>query len=392
LAENCLAFCDAFILYEEPYGIVREHSDGVTYRSNSNCGFLIEVPGALSISMVFTSFQTELGYDYLTIYNGPNTSFPMLTYLSGSFLPHPIRSSSNSLYVSFYSDFSVEFTGFLAYYTDTARCPNSCSTHGVCYNETCLCYGGYTGVDCTQELQTPDINLGVSYNDVVLDYQWKFYRIQIDQDATQLFVDFNRVSNQGNPELYLQSGGYPTFQDWIVKSYSWGDGLYLRFPSKGPYYFGVYGNANQGYSNYSFTVSLTCPESCGNGACDNGFCVCNYCWEGDVCDRNTCGGFSATAAAFIAILIIVGSAGVIGLFLWCIVRYKRGRKSTPSNLPALEMAESTSTNLDSHPTDTSASTPRTDVTTPYASPRDVTVDLKETKGKSKGYKQFEDEP
>jgi len=385
-------FCQNFILYEEPFGIVREHSDGVTYRSNSDCGFLIQVPGASSISLVFTQFQTEVYYDWVAVYDGVNSSARVLTAASGSFLPHPVRSSGNSMYVEFYSDFTVEFTGFVAQYTDSAYCPASCNNRGICFNGTCICTGGYSGTDCSQTYTPETIILGKEYDDVVVDHQWKYYKIVIDEEAAQLLIDFDRSSFQGNPELYLNSNAYPSFENWVVHSYTWGDGLVLRFPSHGTYYFGVYGNSNQGYSNYTFTVSLTCPESCGNGACDNGLCVCNYCYEGDVCDRNTCGGFSATAAAFIAIFVIVGSAGIVGMFLWCIVRYRRGRRS-PSGLPAVELSESGSTTgLDGHPTDnTATTTPRTDVTTPYASPREVVPEVKEAKNKTKGYKQFEDE-
>lgn len=43
-------------------------------------------------------------------------------------------------------------------------CPNNCSGHGVCANETCSCDGGYVGEDCSQQLSQPPTNFTIPLN------------------------------------------------------------------------------------------------------------------------------------------------------------------------------------------------------------------------------------
>lgn len=60
------------MIYDEPVGVIRDHSNGVEYRPNSDCSFLIDIPGAPTVSLVFSSFQLEDFYDYIIIYDGDN--------------------------------------------------------------------------------------------------------------------------------------------------------------------------------------------------------------------------------------------------------------------------------------------------------------------------------
>ncbi|HPH82554.1 MAG TPA: hypothetical protein PL185_08255, partial [Flavobacteriales bacterium] len=78
--------------------------------------FCSDVPGQC-VSLSFTSFNTELDADILTIYDGPNTSAALIGAFSGSTLPTGITSSTNStgcLTLSFSSNSSVNSVGFQA--------------------------------------------------------------------------------------------------------------------------------------------------------------------------------------------------------------------------------------------------------------------------------------
>ncbi len=57
-----------------------------------------------TIQVVFSSFATESGWDYLYVYDGPNTSSTLLGTYSGSSNPGTITSSGTTLTFRFYSD------------------------------------------------------------------------------------------------------------------------------------------------------------------------------------------------------------------------------------------------------------------------------------------------
>ncbi len=58
------------------------------------------------VKAIFNSFNIESGWDYLTVYNGPSTSSPILFSATGSYIPNTLASThpSGTLTFSFYSD------------------------------------------------------------------------------------------------------------------------------------------------------------------------------------------------------------------------------------------------------------------------------------------------
>ncbi len=87
------------------------------YSNGMNGTATIAPTGASSVRLTFTSFQTEGGYDYLTIYDGPTTASPVIGTYSGLTLPNnglPIVSTGGALTVRFSSDGSVTYPGFEA--------------------------------------------------------------------------------------------------------------------------------------------------------------------------------------------------------------------------------------------------------------------------------------
>uniref|UniRef100_A0A8B9RZV4 CUB and Sushi multiple domains 2 n=1 Tax=Accipiter nisus TaxID=211598 RepID=A0A8B9RZV4_9AVES len=82
----------------------------------------------------FCSFSLEPGYDFLHIYDGPDSLSPLIGSFYGSQLPERIESSSNSLFLAFRSDASVSNTGFVIDYTENPR--ESCFDPGSIKNGT----------------------------------------------------------------------------------------------------------------------------------------------------------------------------------------------------------------------------------------------------------------
>ena len=65
----------------------------------------------LSLSFSF-SFSIEPNYDFLYIYDGPDSNSPLIGSFQDSKLPERIESSSNTMHLAFRSDGSVSYTGF----------------------------------------------------------------------------------------------------------------------------------------------------------------------------------------------------------------------------------------------------------------------------------------
>lgn len=75
------------------------------YRNNENSVFTLASPDpGGQITLSFTSFNTEANYDFVRIYDGANTSSPLLGTFSGNINPGTFTSSGNALTIRFTSD------------------------------------------------------------------------------------------------------------------------------------------------------------------------------------------------------------------------------------------------------------------------------------------------
>lgn len=63
-------------------------------------------------SLSISSFNIEPNYDFLYIYDGPDSNSPLIGSFQDSKLPERIESSSNTMHLAFRSDGSVSYTGF----------------------------------------------------------------------------------------------------------------------------------------------------------------------------------------------------------------------------------------------------------------------------------------
>jgi hypothetical protein len=92
------------------------------YRDDQNCYRAISViPDAASMSISFSSFNTENNYDKLYIYDGVSTSdVKLLNAHSGTSTPAGKQSTNAVVLFRFTSDGSITRTGFTA--TWTASC------------------------------------------------------------------------------------------------------------------------------------------------------------------------------------------------------------------------------------------------------------------------------
>jgi hypothetical protein len=127
-------------------------SDGPSeYQNNANCTWFISSSGLISLS--FSSFHTESGYDFVTI-NNCTSSFScveQVARLSGDYSyvsQSPIFTSSTGyMQVRLTSDSSVVSSGFVAsWFVPCTDCPtNSSSPAGSTALTSCTCNAGFPG-------------------------------------------------------------------------------------------------------------------------------------------------------------------------------------------------------------------------------------------------------
>lgn len=88
------------------------------YRNNTDCSWLIAPDdSATSIKLTFDRFETESANDVLTIYDGENTSAPVLGSYSGSSIPSLIQSTGDRVFLTFTSNAADTAAGFLISYS-----------------------------------------------------------------------------------------------------------------------------------------------------------------------------------------------------------------------------------------------------------------------------------
>ncbi|XP_016814233.2 CUB and sushi domain-containing protein 2 isoform X3 [Pan troglodytes] len=95
------------------------------YLNSLNCVWKIVVPEGAGIQIQVVSFVTEQNWDSLEVFDGADNTVTMLGSFSGTTVPALLNSTSNQLYLHFYSDISVSAAGFhLEYKTvGLSSCP-----------------------------------------------------------------------------------------------------------------------------------------------------------------------------------------------------------------------------------------------------------------------------
>jgi len=91
-----------------------------TYDNNINCAWLLVTSATQWLRLDFVSLKTDPGHDFVRVYDGRNSSAPLLSELSGTALkslPSLISNRGNALYVTFTSNEIDQYPGFVALVT-----------------------------------------------------------------------------------------------------------------------------------------------------------------------------------------------------------------------------------------------------------------------------------
>jgi hypothetical protein len=112
-----IASCPFSGSFYDSGGSGSDYTDGETYTKT------FTAPAGSCLSFSFSAFATESCCDELTIYDGPNTSSPVIGTYAGTTSPGSFSSSGTSVTFAWSSDFSTTDAGWVA----TFSCAPSCS-------------------------------------------------------------------------------------------------------------------------------------------------------------------------------------------------------------------------------------------------------------------------
>lgn len=84
------------------------------YSNDERKFWLFTKPGTTNITLSFTSFALESGYDNMFIYNGGSINSPLIGQYSGTVNPGPVTSVNDSILVEFRSDCATTAAGWNA--------------------------------------------------------------------------------------------------------------------------------------------------------------------------------------------------------------------------------------------------------------------------------------
>uniref|UniRef100_A0A669EP24 CUB and Sushi multiple domains 3 n=1 Tax=Oreochromis niloticus TaxID=8128 RepID=A0A669EP24_ORENI len=129
---KCEAPCGGH--YSAPSGVILSPGWPGYYKDSLNCEWVIEAEPGRAIKITFDRFQTELGYDFLEIHDGPNLLSPLVGSFNGTQVPQFLFSSSNFLYLLFTTDNSRSNAGFKILYESVTVDSYSCLDPGIPVN------------------------------------------------------------------------------------------------------------------------------------------------------------------------------------------------------------------------------------------------------------------
>ena len=113
------------------------------YNNKESCQFLIQSTAANTITLSFSAFNFEDGYDFVQIYDGTSTSDILLGTYTGSSVPSDVTATSGAMLVVNTTDYSINQSGFQATWITTPR--SSCSAQSVADSFPAISYSHNSG-------------------------------------------------------------------------------------------------------------------------------------------------------------------------------------------------------------------------------------------------------
>ncbi|WP_196888510.1 CUB domain-containing protein [Aureivirga sp. CE67] len=184
--EANFSYCQGLMELTEPFGSFSDGSGDGNYENYSDCSWLINPENAIQITLDFSEFSTESGYDYVRVYDGEDNNAPLLGTFSGSTLPSELSTTFGvgEMYVEFTTDVSVTNSGWIANYTSLESEP--CTGLTELNTETGILFDGLVDGDYVDNS----------------DCSWL---INVD-NAAQIFLNFTEFNLEENDYVRVYDG------------------------------------------------------------------------------------------------------------------------------------------------------------------------------------------
>lgn len=178
------------------------------YAPNANCSWLIAPMDSISkISLSFVSLNTEAVNDVITIYNGDNTSSPIVGSYSGSNIPATINVNGKKVLVTFHSDNLNESNGFMLSWSSTVIpfCSNmlTLTAEADTINDGSALYDYHNSSFCRWRIE-PSSGLPVILDFLAFDIDSTDYVRVTDHTSSALLGEFR--GDAMPPSLYSSNG------------------------------------------------------------------------------------------------------------------------------------------------------------------------------------------
>lgn len=132
-AQNTYLMCATDTVTDTSGTIFDSGGQNGLYLPNEDCTLLVSPSNGTIIILNFQNFQSELNYDFLHVYDGPDVLSPEVLSISGDTLPGQIVCTSGQMLLVWHSDFTVSDSGFACTW-NALGCP--CDTlSGTVYND-----------------------------------------------------------------------------------------------------------------------------------------------------------------------------------------------------------------------------------------------------------------
>ena len=224
------------------------------------------------VSLEFQSFAVENGFDFLTIYNGPNTGSPVLGTFTGTQDLGTITATISAgnpngcLTLRFTSDFIITGAGWVAKLYCSPPPPPPPGTFGIC-NTTVYDPGGpagnylnnYGNLGTPPWVQTycpPVPGNGVADTTITLNFTQ--FNVEGFFDGLFIFNDDNLPAGSLSDATLLTSGGGQNFVEILNPGATW----FTGWGAGGAHNGGSYNNTTGAPGIVSATITAANPNGC----------------------------------------------------------------------------------------------------------------------------------